>query len=129
MQSMLGIDFRGAFGGLRHIWHGGPVGKKAAVAVCAIFSVAVIAIAVGFEFRTDWALVLIAGTVGVIFLIFISSNASIDVTLQNHPQLAVLDQAGVLEFRRIELAAKGCPSPPDASDLISDRFLRPTEKS
>ena len=111
-MNKVNLDLTKTIGSLRHVWHGGPIGKKALVGIVTQLSALVITVtALGVLWpKPVFVFVFAAISLASLYFICRHVNGSIDLTLEQHPQLAVLDQSGVLEYRRMEIAAKGTPA-------------------
>ena len=100
---------------LQRVKYGGAVGKKTAIAIVALTVLGVaIAGVVAFALRIPvesilWIVVILASILGLAslaVLVFKQALESIDTTLKDHPELALMDGAEFVNLKKAEIAAK-----------------------
>ena len=95
----------------------GVVGKASVVAGIALLMLGSIA------WRIDTGLLLVM--VGAILLAFFVYLAAMLWFAHTHPEQALLEGAEIIQYRQQEMAARGVPAPPPASQPITPQDLPP----
>ena len=106
---------------LQKVKYGGPVGKKAAIAMVALIVVAVSLPVAGWLGLTGAVYV----ALGLIVVIFFGAMRSIDTTVERFPELAMMDGMEVVAYKKVALAAKNQPSIPDTPRMIDPNPANP----
>ena len=100
---------------LQKVKYGGAVGKKTVITIVTLTVLGVaISGVVAFAFRiriesvvlAAVTLIVIAGLASLAVLVFRHALGSIDTTLKDHPELALMDGAEFVGLRKAELEAK-----------------------
>ena len=114
---------------LQKVKYGGAVGKKSAVTIVALIvlgiaiaGVVAIALRVGFE-SVPFGILILALIGGLAFLashVFKHALGSIDTTLKNHPELALMDGSEWVSYQKALLAAKNIPVLSEVSEPLQD---------
>jgi hypothetical protein len=114
---------------LQKVKYGGAVGKKTAITivVLTVLGVAITGvISFAIRIRPESVLLVAAILVAVValawFAVFVFKHAlgSIDTTLKNHPELALMDGAEIVKLREVEMAAKHITILPAIAEPMPD---------